>query len=127
MLRLLQPPFPPLLEPPAGLMAPQDVAATPLLCVSPARCPRSARSRRLWSLGRPAAGRAEGTFAAPHGDLGEGVVAAVALPPYDAGFAGTLPCLHVAGPRVGAGGEAVAGVAGVTALGPVVVGLGKPK
>lgn len=72
-------------------------------------------------------GPAGGTFTAPDGDLCEGVVAAVALPPYDAGLAGTLPRLHVAGARVGARWEAVAGVAGVTALGPVVIGLEKPK
>lgn len=62
-------------------------------------------------------------FAAPGGDLSEGVVAAVALPPDDTRLAGTLSRLHVAGARVGAGGEAVAGVAGVTALRPVVIGL----
>ena len=67
------------------------------------------------------------TFAAPGGDLSEGVVAAVALPPDDTGLAGTLSRLHVAGARVGAGGEAVAGVAGVTALRPVVIGLEKQK
>lgn len=67
------------------------------------------------------------TFAAPGGDLSEGVVAAVALPPDDTRLAGTLSCLHVTGARVGAGGEAVTGVAGVTALRPVVIGLEKQK
>lgn len=68
-----------------------------------------------------------GTFTALHGDFSEGVVAAVTLPPYDARFARTLSCLHVTGACVGAGREAVAGVAGVTALGPVVICLEKPK
>lgn len=69
----------------------------------------------------------ECTFTALQGDFGKGVVAAVALPPYDSGFAGTLPCLHVTGARVGAQGEAVAGIAGVTALWPVVIRLEKQK
>lgn len=67
------------------------------------------------------------TFAAPGSDLSERVVAAVALPPDDTRLAGTLSCLHVTGARVGAGGEAVTGVAGVTALRPVVIGLEKQK
>lgn len=118
MLRLPQPPLPRCWSHPAGPAAPQDAAPA----VSPVwRLPAA-----LPGPGRPQ-GPAAGTFTAPHGDLRERVVAAVALPPYDARFARTLPRLHVASTRVGAGWEAVAGVAGVTALGPVVVGLEKPK
>jgi len=73
------------------------------------------------------AGWTGGTFTALQRNFSEGVVAAVALPPDDAGFARTLARLHVAGARVGAGREAVAGVAGVAALGPVVICLEKPK
>lgn len=73
------------------------------------------------------AGWTGGTFTALHGHFSKGVVAAVALPPYDAGFARTLSRLHVAGTCVGARREAVAGVASVTALGPVVICLEKTK
>lgn len=51
------------------------------------------------------------------------VVTAIALPADDPSFAGALPGHRVARPRLGADREALAGVARVLALGPVVVFL----
>lgn len=63
------------------------------------------------------------TFAAVGRHLGEGVVAAVALAPDDAGFTLTLAALPLARPGEGAHRVAVAQQAGVAALRPVVVVL----
>lgn len=55
--------------------------------------------------------------------LGEGAVAAVALPADDPCLAGALAGDRVAGARVGPQGEAVTWVAGVVVLGSVVIVL----
>ena len=63
------------------------------------------------------------TLAACGRDLGEGVVTAVTLASYDPALAGALPRVGVAGSRLGAQRETLAGVAGVIALGAVIVVL----
>lgn len=73
------------------------------------------------------AGCTGGTFTALRGNFSKRVVTAVALPPDDTGFTGTLSRLHVTGTCVGSRWEAVAGVAGVTALRLVVICLEEPK
>lgn len=73
---------------------------------------------RTWPEGRPEVTR---TFAAERGDLGEGIVAAVALAADDSGLAGALARVHVAGPAVGAMWKAVTRQAGVLVRGPVVI------
>lgn len=67
------------------------------------------------------------TFTAKCGDLGERVVAAVALAANDAGLAGALAGVHVTGPAVGAVWEAVTRQAGVLVWGPVVILLQMPE
>lgn len=64
------------------------------------------------------------TFAAVGGDLGKGVVTAVAASPDDAWLALALPCLGVTEPRQGARGVAVAQQAGVAGQRAVVILLG---
>lgn len=67
------------------------------------------------------------TFAAEDGDLGERVVAAVALASDDPGLAAALAGVHVTDAAVGAMREAVTGQAGVLPWGPVVILLREPE
>lgn len=71
--------------------------------------------------------RATRTFAAEDRDLGERVVAAVALAANDAGLAAALASVHVARAAVGAVREAVTRQAGVLCRGPVVILLQEPE
>ena len=71
--------------------------------------------------------RAMRTFAAEDGDLGERVVAAVALAANDAGLAAALASVHVARAAVGAMREAITRQAGVLPRGPVVILLQEPE
>lgn len=71
--------------------------------------------------------RAMQTFAAEDGDLGERVVAAVALAPDDPGLAAALAAVHVADTALGAVREAVTGQAGVLPRRPVVILLREPE
>lgn len=66
------------------------------------------------------------TFAAKRGDLGKGVVAAVALAADDTRLAGALPGVRIAGAAVGAVREAVTWQAGILVRRPVVILLQKP-
>lgn len=105
---------------------PQDAAACPPLCTPQLPTARGSHPTATAQLTSSTCWTG-GTFTALHSNFSKRVVAAVALPPDDTRFARALSRLHVAGTRVGAGWEAVAGVAGVTALGPVVICLEKPK
>lgn len=71
--------------------------------------------------------RATRTFAAEDRDLGERVVAAVALAANDAGLAAALASVHIARAAVGAMREAVTRQAGVLCRGPVVILLQEPE
>ena len=67
------------------------------------------------------------TFTAEDGDLGERVVAAVALASDDPRLAAALATVHVTDAAVGAVREAVTGQAGVLPWGPVVILLREPE
>lgn len=70
---------------------------------------------------RPCPPLVTGTFASVGRDLGEGVIAAVALAADDAGLAGALAGERVAGSALRADGEAVTRIAGVFSFRLVVV------
>lgn len=63
------------------------------------------------------------TLASQWSDLSEGVIAAVTLTTDDSSFTGALPGDGVAGSRLGANGETLAGIASVLAVRTVVVFL----
>lgn len=63
------------------------------------------------------------TLASQRSDLSEGVITAVTLSTDDSSFTGALPGDRVAGSRLGANGETLAGIASVLAIGTVVVFL----